>query len=141
MSKYMELKAEIDAKMAQLAQLREEERDAEITDIKKRVIAFEIGAEAIYSRDDLKLALSLASKRTRTESQQESDRRIRFRYEDAFGKHEWNARGNVPKWMRRAIESGIPIQTMLVEGEKMPQIKALQDLVRQHQGGSPRAVQ
>ena len=103
MSKYLELKAQIEALNAQLESARVAELEAEIVDMKKRIIAFGVRPEQLFSPEDLK------SHRPARPS------RVRHPPKYAYKDRTWSGHGEKPGWFRRAIrDDGQTEQSMLI---------------------------
>lgn len=93
MSKYLELKIQIEELQAQLEQARLTELDEQITDIKKKIVAFGIRPEMIFSKEDLTgRARPAASKKPP-------------KYGDGNG-NTWKGQGFKPQWVVDALASG-----------------------------------
>lgn len=101
-SKYLELKAQIEALNAQLEKARTEELEAEIVDMKKRIIAFGIRPEQLYSAEDLKGLRPSRPSRPRHPP--------KYVYKDRT----WSGHGEKPAWFRKALREGQTEQTMLI---------------------------
>lgn len=95
MSKYLEIKVQIEELQAQLERARVDELDEQVTDIKKKIIAFGITPEMIFSKEDLhgKPKRSTPS-RTRPP-----------KYSDGNG-NTWTGQGFRPQWIIDALASG-----------------------------------
>lgn len=101
-SKYLELKAQIEAMQSQLEQVRRDELEAEISDIKKRIIAFGIQPDQLYSPEDLKGHKPARGSRAR--------RTPKY----AYGGRTWSGEGDTPTWFRKALREGQTEQSMLI---------------------------
>ena len=106
MSEYMKLKAQIDELTAKLEATRVAEMEAEVTDMKKRIVAFGIRPEQLFSAEDLKGPQSQAQKQPRV--------RQPPRY--ALNGHTWSGRGAPPNWYRQALAEGKQPADMLLKG-------------------------
>lgn len=94
MSKYLELKTQIEDLQAQLERVRLEELDEQCTDIKKKIIAFGIRPEMIFSREEL--TGKRPSRPTSTKAP---------KYGDGNG-NTWKGQGFKPQWVVDALASG-----------------------------------
>jgi DNA-binding protein H-NS len=102
-SKYLELKAHIEELTAQLETTRIAEMEAEVTDIKKRIIAFGIRPEQLYGAEELKAHRPKGPARVRREPKY------------AYGGKTWSGEGEKPAWFRKAIkEHGQTEASMLI---------------------------
>ncbi len=108
MSKYLELKAQIEALNAELEKTRVAELDAEIIDIKKRIIAFGILPSQLYSAEDLRSHRPAGPKR------------VRHPPKYAFDGATWSGFGEKPAWFRKAIKEGQTEATMLIKKPIIP---------------------
>lgn len=102
-SKYLELKAQIEALNAELEKTRVAELDAEIIDIKKRIIAFGILPSQLYSAEDLRGHRPAGPKRIRREPKY------------AYGGRTWSGVGEKPAWFYKAIKEGQTEASMLIK--------------------------
>ncbi len=93
MSRYLELKTQIEDLQAQLEQVRLAELDEQITDIKKKIVAYGIRPEMIYSKEDL------TGKAPRPASKKAP------KYGDGNG-NVWTGQGFKPQWVVSALASG-----------------------------------
>lgn len=98
-SKYLELKQQIEAMQAQLEAVRISELEAEVTDIKKRILAFGIRPEQLFSKEDLPTARGP---------------RVRKPAKYAHGGKSWSGEGDKPRWFTSALKMGITADDMLV---------------------------
>lgn len=112
MSKYMETKAQIEALQAQLEQQRLEELDVEVADIKKRVIAFGITPEMIFSADDLHAYKPVRSPRVRREK-----REAKYALNIDGSRRTWSGVGERPRWFVKALRNGVTEAQMLIKQE------------------------
>lgn len=101
-SKYLDLKAQIEELNAQLETVRRQEMDAEVVDIKKRILAFGIRPEQLYSGEDMKALRPAGAKRYREAPKYAHDG------------HTWSGRGNPPNWFREATKGGKTAESMLI---------------------------
>jgi DNA-binding protein H-NS len=99
-SKYLELKAQIEQMQAQLEAVRVAELDVEITDMKKRIVAFGIRPEQLFAREDLPAIVRPA--------------RVRKPPKYAHGGRTWSGEGSRPKWFTDALKMGVTAERMLV---------------------------
>lgn len=101
----MELKAQIEAMQAQLEQARAAELEAECVDMKKRIAAFGIRPEQLFSADDL-----------RGHAPRRGPRRKLPDTGHAYthGGRYWNGKGTTPQWFRDALAAGTPRESMQV---------------------------
>lgn len=107
MSKYLELKAQIEALEQQLETVRVEELDAEVVDMKKRIIAFGIRPEMLFSYEDLK---PHRPSRVRTDSRA-GKRPVKYEHNG----HTWSGQGGMPNWFKAALATGKTQDEMLVK--------------------------
>ena len=103
MSEYMRLKEQIDELSAKLEATRVAELDAEVTDIKKRIVAFGIRPEQLFSSDDLTAGPGHTPKK-----------RERLPPKYALDGHTWCGRGAAPAWYRQALTAGKQPDEMLL---------------------------
>ena len=137
MSKYLEGKVDLEAQFAALREefarreselrererenekVRDEELEAEIEDIRKRVIAFGIPAEKIFP--ELKHRGSVASKRR---PRTPPERRAPARFKDPTSGQTWSGDGKWPTFFRTLVlDQGVDPKTLLVEGASLPGTK------------------
>jgi DNA-binding protein H-NS len=100
-SKYLELKAEIEKMQAQLEAVRVAELEVEITDMKKRIVAFGIRPEQLFAKEDLPTIIRAS--------------RIRKPPKYAHGGRSWSGDGDKPRWFTSALKMGITAEQMLVK--------------------------
>lgn len=101
MSKYLELKAQIEAMTAQLESTRMEEFEAEVVDMKKRITAFGIRPQDLFSKEDLAGTVA-------------APKRVRLPAKYTLNGHGWSGRGAPPKWYLEAIQAGKSPTDMLI---------------------------
>ncbi len=101
MSKYLELKAQIEELSAQLEQTRQEEFEAEVTDIKKRIVAFGLCPADLFDKDALA-------------GRPPAPKRVRQPAKYALNGHSWSGRGAMPTWYREAVQAGNRPEDMLI---------------------------
>lgn len=89
-SKYLELKAQIEAMQAQLEEVRRGEIDEQVTDIKKKIAAFGITPDMLFSKDALGRPPARPTK---------------VRFADGNG-NTWGGRGFKPDWYTKALAEG-----------------------------------
>lgn len=99
-SEYLKLKEQIEQMQAQLEAVRIKELEAEIADMKKRIIAFGIRPEQLFSRDDLSTG---------------PGPRSRYPAKYKHGERSWSGRGDRPKWFRDALAMGVTAEQMLIK--------------------------
>jgi DNA-binding protein H-NS len=92
-SKYLELKAQIEELQAQLERTRLDELDEQVTDIKKKIVAYGIRPDMIFSKEDL------AGKPVRGPGKKAP------KYGDGNG-NVWTGQGFKPQWVISALASG-----------------------------------
>lgn len=100
-SKYLELKAEIEAMQARLESVRVSEMEAEVVDMKKRIVAFGIRPEQLFAKEDLPTIIRA--------------RRDRKPPKYAHGGRSWSGEGSRPAWFTNALKMGITAEQMLVK--------------------------
>jgi DNA-binding protein H-NS len=100
-SKYLELKSQIEAMQAQLEQVRVAELEVEITDIKKRIVAFGLRPEQLFSKEDLPVVFR--------------PQRIRKPPKYKHGDRSWSGEGSRPAWFTNALKMGVTAEQMLVK--------------------------
>ncbi|HKX40912.1 MAG TPA: H-NS histone family protein [Burkholderiaceae bacterium] len=101
MSKYLELKQQIEALNAQLEETRAAEFDEQVADIKARIDAFGIKPEQLYSKDELSEPAP-------------KPKRVRLPAKYALNGHTWSGKGNPPAWYREAVRNGKRPDEMLI---------------------------
>lgn len=94
MSKYLELKTQIEELQAQLEQVRVSELEEQCTDIRKKIAAFGIRPEMIFSREDL-----TGRRPARPPSKRAP------KYGDGNG-NVWTGQGFKPQWVIAALANG-----------------------------------
>lgn len=109
-SEYLRIKAEIEALQTKLEAVRRDEMEAEVIDIKKRILAFGILPDQLYSPEDLK-----PHRPGRVRSGEPREPRVRHPPKYAYGGYTWSGVGDKPAWFRKAIkEQGQTEQGMLI---------------------------
>lgn len=103
MSKYLELKQQIEELTAQLEATRAEEFDQQVADIKERIAAFGIRPDQLYSREEL------------TGSGPAKPKRIRLPPKYTLNGHTWSGKGSPPSWYRDAIRAGKKPDDLLIK--------------------------
>lgn len=98
-SKYLELKTQIEEMQAQLERVRLDELDEQCTDIKKKIVAFGIRPEMIFSREELTGKRPAPPKRPP-------------KYSDGNGKT-WTGQGFQPQWIKDALSSGKTLNDLI----------------------------
>jgi DNA-binding protein H-NS len=98
-SKYLELKSQIEAMQAQLEAVRLSELEVEITDMKKRIVAFGIRPEQLFGKEDLPTVRGP---------------RIRKPAKYKHGDRSWSGEGDKPRWFTSALKMGITADEMLI---------------------------
>src|SRR5262245_13198389 len=114
MSEYMKLKAQMDELLAQaraieskIAPMRKAELEAEVTDIRKRIVAFGIPKEMLYPE----LKRKAPSKRKHYKP---STKPAKY----AWNGHQWHGAGGAqPKWVKAALAQGITLDQMLISNQ------------------------
>lgn len=104
MSKYLELKEQIEQLQAQLEKTRVAELEAEVVDMKKRIAAFGIRPEHLFGKEDLAPAVR--------------PHRNRAPAKYAHGGQTWSGNGNKPQWFQSALKMGITAEQMLVNKQQ-----------------------
>lgn len=108
MSRYMEMKAQIEELQANLETVRKLEINDQIVDIKKRIVTFGIKPSDLFSVDELKGVLPKPAPRKRganapTPPKYELDGKT------------WGGRGPMPQWYAAALASGKTAEQMLIK--------------------------
>ena len=112
MSKYLEIKAQIEELQSQLEKVRNEELDVEIRDMKKRIIAFGIRPDALFSAEDLREFRPARPSRPRSSrSSAINPRPIKYSYNG----NTWTGQGGTPNWYKDALAAGISEDDMRVK--------------------------
>lgn len=101
MSEYLKIKAQIEALQQQLESVRVTELEAEITDMKKRIVAFGIRPEQLYAKEDLPTIIRAS--------------RIRKPPKYRHGDRSWSGEGDRPRWFAAALREGVKIEDMLIK--------------------------
>lgn len=102
MSKYIELQTQIAELQAQLQDVREAEFEPEVADIKKRIAAFGIKPQDLFTPAELGAP---TAERTRV--------RRPPKYE--LDGHVWSGQGAMPKWYTAAIAAGVKPEDLLIK--------------------------
>ncbi len=99
MSKYLEIKAQIEALTSQLEETRLAEFEAEVASIKERIAAFGIRPEQLFSASEL--------------SGKKASVRQKPKY--SLNGHNWSGRGGMPNWYKAALAAGNKPEDMQVK--------------------------
>lgn len=106
-SKYLELKSQIEALTAQLEATREEELESQVADMKKRIAAFGIQPDQLFSREQL----YGAPMRSTVKPPKRNSRPPKY----AYNGHSWSGMGKEPRWLVDALQSGKSREDMLLK--------------------------
>lgn len=99
MPTYVEIMAQIEALQKQAEQIRRDEIDGVIAEIKQKVRDYDLTAA------DLGLAPAAQSQEVRP-AQPSKRSAVKPKYQDPVSGKTWSGRGVMPKWMKAAVEAG-----------------------------------
>lgn len=106
MATYSELQVQIKQLQAQAEKVRKEELQIVIDDIKSKIDLYGITAKDLGLSDSLKHEVKAEPK--------EPKKKLPAKYRNEETGEEWSGRGNKPKWLKDAIESGKVVSDFLV---------------------------
>jgi len=101
-SKYMELKAQIEAMQQQLERVRLEELDEQVADIKQKIIAFGITPDMLFAAE------------AGEPSRSRKDKTMPPKFSDGNG-NTWAGKGPQPQWVREALASGKTLDDLRIK--------------------------
>ena len=114
MSEYMRMKVEMEAMLAKLETVRQRELDAEVIDIRKRVIAWGITPEQVFPS----LRVSPSHKAAR--DSQRPVNQLQHPPVFAWQGHAWaGVGGPKPKWFVSALAAGVSKDDMIAECKRL----------------------
>jgi DNA-binding protein H-NS len=106
MATYLELQAEIKELQALAEKIRQDELHTAISDIKSKISLYGITAKDLGFSDSKKHEVKVESK--------EPKKKLPAKFKNNETGDEWSGRGNKPKWLKDAIDSGKAIDDFLI---------------------------